>query len=225
MHSTRPLSSITLFAHVATAEVSPPAAPDLGPLPEWKSRRPLPRHGFGALFRRSRACRERVQSLRDGISRQARGDRARPGCRNDACGAVRRYEAIEDLLGRIMSYAGLVYSGDTTDPARAKFYGDVAGARSPTASTDLLFFTLELNRIDDELLETAMDDRPARALPAVARGHPQGEALSARGQARAAVPRKGVTGRGAWNRLFDETIASCASRSTARSWPSSRRST
>ena len=39
--------------------------------------------------------------------------------------AVRAYEALEDLLGRIISYAGLLYAGDTTDPARAKFYGDV----------------------------------------------------------------------------------------------------
>ena len=35
----------------------------------------------------------------------------------------RRYEAIDDL-GRLGSYAGLFYAGDTTDPARAKFYGD-----------------------------------------------------------------------------------------------------
>ena len=38
--------------------------------------------------------------------------------------AVQRYEALDDLIGRIMSYAGLVYAGDTTDPARAKFFGD-----------------------------------------------------------------------------------------------------
>ena len=30
--------------------------------------------------------------------------------------AVRRYEAIEDVLGRIISYAGLLYAGNTTDP-------------------------------------------------------------------------------------------------------------
>ena len=55
---------------------------------------------------------------------------------------------MEDLLGRLMSYAGLVYSGDTTDPVRAKFYGDTQ-ERLTAASSDLLFFGLELNRIDD----------------------------------------------------------------------------
>ena len=38
--------------------------------------------------------------------------------------AIRRYEAIDDTLGKIMSYAGLVYAGDTTDSTRAKFYAD-----------------------------------------------------------------------------------------------------
>ena len=56
--------------------------------------------------------------------------------------AVRRYEAIDDLIGRLGSYAGLVHAGDTIDPARTKFYGDVQ-ERLTTASTHLLFFTLE----------------------------------------------------------------------------------
>src|SRR6267142_5624713 len=38
--------------------------------------------------------------------------------------AVRRYEAIEDLAGRLGSYAGLGHAGDRVDPAISKFYGD-----------------------------------------------------------------------------------------------------
>src|SRR3984885_6679421 len=72
---------------------------------------------------------------------------------------VKRYEAIDDLMGRIGSYAGLVHAGDTVDPARTKFYGDVQ-ERLTAASTHLLFFTLELNRIDDMLLEAAMEASP-----------------------------------------------------------------
>src|SRR3981189_2488330 len=41
-------------------------------------------------------------------------------------GAVRRYEAIEDLAGRLGSYAGLVHAGDSVDPAISQFYGDVS---------------------------------------------------------------------------------------------------
>ena len=39
--------------------------------------------------------------------------------------ALKEYEALSDLLGRTGSYAQLYYVGDTTDPERGKFYGDV----------------------------------------------------------------------------------------------------
>src|SRR6201987_1676922 len=62
--------------------------------------------------------------------------------------AVRRYEAIDDLTGRLGSYAGLVHAGDSVDPAISKFYGDVS-ERLNNASVHLLFFWLELNPIDE----------------------------------------------------------------------------
>ena len=39
--------------------------------------------------------------------------------------AVRRYEAISDRMGRLGSYAVLIHEGNTVDPARTKFYGDM----------------------------------------------------------------------------------------------------
>ena len=71
--------------------------------------------------------------------------------------AVKRYEALDDLLGRLISFAGLVHAGNTVDPARAKFYADVQ-ERITAASTHLLFFVLEINRIDDAKLEAAMQE-------------------------------------------------------------------
>src|ERR1700722_10036685 len=75
--------------------------------------------------------------------------------------AVRRYEAIDDLAGRLGSYAGLIHAGDSVDPAISKFYGDVS-ERLTNASVHLLFFALELNRIDDAVIEGAMQ-RPELA--------------------------------------------------------------
>src|SRR3954451_5759780 len=69
--------------------------------------------------------------------------------------AVRRYEAIDDVAGRLGSFAGLVHAGDSVDPAITKFYGDVS-ERLTNASLHLLFFALELNRIDDEVIDRAM---------------------------------------------------------------------
>ena len=76
--------------------------------------------------------------------------------------ALKRYEAIDDLAGRLGSFAGLVHAGDSVDPAISKFYGDVS-ERLTAASTHLLFFALELNHIDDVVLEGAMQT-PALAL-------------------------------------------------------------
>ncbi len=70
--------------------------------------------------------------------------------------AVRRYEAIDDLAGRLGSYAGLVHAGDSVDPAISKFYGDVS-ERLTNASVHLLFFPLELNRIEDAIIERALE--------------------------------------------------------------------
>ena len=121
-------------------------------------------------------------------------------------GAVERYEAIDELLGRLDSYAGLLYAGNTTDPARAKFYGDVRD-RLTAASTHLLFFTLDLNRIDDAVLD------PALAHPRLARYRPWFEDIrkerpyQLEDRVEQLFHEKSVTSR-AWHRLFDETLAS-----------------
>ena len=102
--------------------------------------------------------------------------------------SARRYEAIDDRLGRLISYASLVYAGNTTDPERAKFYGDVQ-ERITAASLHLLFFTLELNRVDDAL-STPRCAIPRWPLPAVDRRRAEGKALPARGPGRATLPRE-----------------------------------
>jgi oligoendopeptidase F len=120
--------------------------------------------------------------------------------------AVIRYEQLDDLLGRLISYAGLVHAENTVDPARAKFYGDVQ-ERITTASTHLLFFVLELNRIDDAKLEAAMAD------PALGHYRPWLEDIrkerpyQLEDRVEQLFHEKSVTTYSAWNRLFDETIA------------------
>ncbi len=120
--------------------------------------------------------------------------------------AVRRYEAIDDLMGRLGSYAGLMHAGNTVDPARTKFYGDVQ-ERLTAASTHLLFFSLELNRIDDALLETAMRE------PALGHYRPWLEDVrryrpyQLEDRVEQLFHEKSMTAYSAWNRQFDATIA------------------
>ena len=92
--------------------------------------------------------------------------------------ALKEYEALSDLLGRAGSYAQLYYVGDTTDSARAKFYGDT-NAKLTEISTLLLFFELELNRIDDAALAKAMEVPALAHYKTMDRKPAHGEALSA----------------------------------------------
>ena len=121
-------------------------------------------------------------------------------------GAVKRYEMLEDLLGRIMSYASLVYACDTVDPVRSKFYGDVQ-ERITSMSLHLLFFTLELNRIEDKVLDAAM------AEPSLGYYRPWLEEVrkekpyQLEDRVEELFHEKSTTSYSAWNRLYDETIA------------------
>ncbi|TYO91623.1 M3 family oligoendopeptidase [Oceanicella actignis] len=120
--------------------------------------------------------------------------------------AVRRYEKLQQVLGRIMSYAGLLYYQNTADPARAKFMGDMQ-EEVTRITTPLVFFTLELNRIDDEALARALAD------PELARYKPWLDRLRAfrpyqlSDELEKFLHDQSVVGAAAWNRLFDETMA------------------
>ena len=106
-----------------------------------------------------------------------------------------------------MSFAGLSYAEDTVDPARAKFYGD-AQEKITTASTDLLFFQLELNRLDDAALEAAMAQAPLSHYRPWLEDLRKEKPFQLEDRIEQLFHEKSVTGHAAWNRLFDETIAS-----------------
>ncbi|HAP12924.1 MAG TPA: oligoendopeptidase F [Afipia sp.] len=120
--------------------------------------------------------------------------------------AIRSYEAIDDLAGRLASYAGLAHAGNTVDAAISKFYGDVS-ERITAASTHLLFFALELNRVDDEVIERAM------AVPSLNHYRPWIEDLrkdkpyQLEDRVEQLFHEKSQTAYGAWNRQFDQTIS------------------
>ncbi|MBV8133024.1 MAG: M3 family oligoendopeptidase [Alphaproteobacteria bacterium] len=120
--------------------------------------------------------------------------------------AIETYERLQEQSGRIISYASLVHAGNLADPEIGRFFQTMQ-ERINAVSTTLLFFTLELNRIDDVDLEAKQAD------PALARYHPwlrdtrafRPHQLS--DEIEKLLQEKYVAGRAAWTRLFDETIA------------------
>ncbi|MBN8630334.1 MAG: M3 family oligoendopeptidase [Rhodobacterales bacterium] len=130
--------------------------------------------------------------------------------RQDAAGllaCVREYERIEVIAGRLMSYAGLRYYQNTIDPERAQFMGN-AQDKVTTATTPLVFFSLEFNRLDDDHLARllAANADLARYKPVfdrmrAMRPHQLSDELEK------FLHDESVVGASAWNKLFDETMA------------------
>jgi oligoendopeptidase F len=122
-------------------------------------------------------------------------------------GAVKRYEAIDDLAGRLGSYAGLVHAGDSIDPVISKFYGDVS-ERLTNASLHLLFFTLELNRVDDAVIENAMRTAELAHYRPWIEDQRKDKPYQLEDRIEQLFHEKSQSGYSAWNRLFDQTISS-----------------
>ncbi|MBN2760066.1 MAG: oligoendopeptidase F, partial [Rhodobacteraceae bacterium] len=120
---------------------------------------------------------------------------------------VVRYERIEQVAGRLMSFFGLRYYQNTVDPSRAKAMSD-AQDRVTTATTPLVFFSLELNRIPD-----ADFDATLAANADLARYKPVFERMRAMrphqlsDELEKFLHDQSTVGAAAWNRLFDETMA------------------
>jgi len=121
--------------------------------------------------------------------------------------AIAEYERLEEILGRAMSFASLIFAGDAQDSANGRFYQTMQ-ERVTAVSSHLVFFTLELNRLEEAALEKSF-----AASAALARFRPWLRDLRVwrehqlSDEMERLLHEKEVTGRAAWNRLFDETMA------------------
>ncbi|MBT5812028.1 MAG: oligoendopeptidase F, partial [Rhodospirillaceae bacterium] len=121
-------------------------------------------------------------------------------------GAIREYEAMDEVLSAVMSFSGLLHAGAVSDPEVGKFYQTIQ-ERVNNIFTPLLFFTLELNRIGEDDIAAKLTDptlahygpwlRDIRAM----RPHQLSDEIET------LLHEKSVAGRSAWMRLFDETMA------------------
>jgi len=119
---------------------------------------------------------------------------------------IAEYERIQEILGRVGSYAQLLFAEDSTNPEHGKFYQTVS-ERLTAIGSELIFFSLELNRMDDAVLEAKLVDAAlARYQPwlrdlRVFRPHQLDDQLEKLNHER------DLTACQAWKRLFDETVA------------------
>ena len=183
----------------ATADTTTDAP--LGVLPEWDLADLYPATDSTELT----ADLEKAGKESRDFSDRYKGKLA--GLSGDALGAaIAEYEAIDEIMGRIMSYAQLVYAGNVSDPEIGRFYQSMQ-ERVNDISADVLFFSLELNEIDDKTVAkqlksaTAAKYKPWLDDVRSFRPHQLSEEMER------LLHDKRVAGRAAWNRLFDETMA------------------
>jgi oligoendopeptidase F len=178
------------------------AAADLGPMPVWNLGDLYP-SPTSAEFQRDM---DKAAADAKRIAERYKGKLAPLGGDGAALAeAIKAYEALSDVMGRLGSFAGLLYAADTADPAKAKFYGDVQ-EKLTAISTDLVFFELELNQIAESDLAAALK------VPVLAAYKPWLDDLRKEKpyqldeRLERLFNEKSVTGRGAWSRLFSETM-------------------
>jgi len=179
------------------------AAPDLGLVPEWDLSDLYTGTDDPAVacdLDRAAAEAKRIKDAYQGRLVSLAADGAA------LAEAIAAYERLADLMGKLGSYAGLLYAANQTDPARAKFYGDIS-EKLTRISSDLIFVELELNQIDEAALASSFAD------PRLARFRPWLEDLRKEKpyqldeKIEQLFTEKGQTGRGAFSRLFSETMS------------------
>jgi len=121
--------------------------------------------------------------------------------------AIDKYETNEELLGRISSFAQLYHATKVSDREVGRFF-QTTMERLSAITTKLIFFTLELNQLEDDALQVLLENDPnlARYAPwlrdiRASRSHQLPE------DQERLLHEKQVTGRLSWVRLFDETLA------------------
>ncbi|HET6158741.1 MAG TPA: M3 family oligoendopeptidase [Dongiaceae bacterium] len=120
--------------------------------------------------------------------------------------AILAYEQIQESLGRVMSFAQLLYAGDMSNNEYGRFQQNT-NERATQISIETLFFTLEINKLSDADMEAKLKHAPLRRyapwLDTVRafRPHQLPDDLEKM------LHERDVVGRQAWMRLFDETMA------------------
>jgi oligoendopeptidase F len=182
------------------------ADPALGDLPGWKLADLYPSAASTAFV----SDMDKAGKAALAFEEKWKGRLAEAAAKTGEAGigaALREYEALDDLMGRIGSFAGLTYFSNTTDPANGKLYGDVQ-TRLTDYAAHLLFFALELNRIDDAAMDACMEKDPLA-------GHYRPWIVDLRkdkpyqldDRLEQLFLEKSMTSAAAFNRLFDETMA------------------
>jgi oligoendopeptidase F len=175
---------------------------ELGAMPEWKLADLYPAPDAPEVARDLEAAAAQARHIKDTYH----GKLAELGRDGEALGtAIEELERLVEIMGRLGSFAGLYYAADQSDPQRAKFYGDIA-EKLTVISNDIIFFDLELNQIDDAGLAEALKNPRAGRYASWIDNVRKEKPYQLEEKIERLFHEKSQTARGAWDRLFSETM-------------------
>ena len=126
-------------------QTAAPQPADIGPMPAWDLADLYPSPQSAEVqddLRKAAAEARRIKETYEGKLAALASARA------PFAGAIAAYEALSDTLGKLGAYAGLLYASDRSNSEYARFYGNIQ-EQLTAITTDLLFFELEINRMED----------------------------------------------------------------------------
>lgn len=149
--------------------------------------------------------KNKIESDSASFATRYRGEVALLGA-NELSEALQRYEQIQDVAGRLGSFAYLTWSTDTLKPENGKLLQEMTEFGSKV-NQNLIFFGVEWLAIDDAHANALIEDPSLKnwkhylEVSRLLKGHTLEE------NQEQVISIKSVTGRNAWVRLFDETLS------------------
>lgn len=119
--------------------------------------------------------------------------------------AIQKFEEISEKIGRISSYAQLLYASDLSNQSNIAFHQNITETLSKFES-ELVFFQLEINKIDEKKLATLLKNPELKKYQPFIRDTRAFQKYQLSEELEKFALEKSITGRGAFIRLFDETV-------------------
>lgn len=120
--------------------------------------------------------------------------------------AISEYETIQELFGKIGSFASLLFAKNMSLPQNAQFFQNVQ-EKLTTLSSGILFFTLAINGISDKEIAVKLKTLSLAKYAPWLRDVRAFKPYQLADELEKLLLEKNVAGRAAWTRLFDETLS------------------
>lgn len=192
-----------LFPYQSKIESSNASSEELGELPEWNLNDLYPELNLEKIGKDI----EKLQVTARKFEQNYKGQLVEIVTRGAKFAKIiREYEDLVEHVGRLHSFATLQFCSDQSDPIRKKFFADV-NDKLNVVETCLIFFTLEINKLDDALIDQSLaSNELTHYKPWITDIRKEREFLLD-DQIEKLFHEKATTSFSAWNRLFNETMS------------------